>query len=146
MRAGDRGRMSLGAPAVAAALVIAAFAGLLPASAGAHSERPTFFPDPNLGDFPEYRTTGPRYVVCRPDSQKQIDTKVSDPRVRQVDTALVKSCQSYTIQQAVRDVPSGARILVLPGTYPENPSKKGPPPPGCEDVYAATAAGNFAIP
>src|SRR3954471_11349723 len=103
MRLGGRGRMSLGGAALAAALVFCALAALLPATAGAHSERATFFPDPNLGDFPQFRTTGPRYVVCRPDSQKQIDTKVSDPRVKQVDTALVKSCQSYTIQQAVRD-------------------------------------------
>ncbi len=29
--------------------------------------------------------------------------------------------------------------------YPENPSK-GPAPPGCQDVYDATAAGNFALP
>ena len=46
----------------AAALAAAALA--LPAGAGAHAERATFFPDPDQGAFPEYRTTGPALVVC----------------------------------------------------------------------------------
>ena len=47
---------------VAPLLALAAFVGLavlVPATAGAHAERTTFFPDPNQGDFPQYRTDGP---------------------------------------------------------------------------------------
>ena len=47
----------------ASILIVAAIAGLaalaLPSAAGAHAERATFFPDPNQGAFPEYRTEGP---------------------------------------------------------------------------------------
>jgi len=144
MRLGDRGPVSMGGAALAAALIVCAFAALLPASAGAHSERPTFFPDPNLGDFPQFRTTGPRYVVCRPDSRQRIESMVQDPTRRAANLSALNYCQSYTIQRAVNESSSGTRIQVLPGVYPENPSK-GPAPPGCQDVYDATAAGNFAI-
>ena len=48
-----------------AALAVAALA--LPAGAGAHAERATFFPDPDQGAFPEYRATGAALVVCADD-------------------------------------------------------------------------------
>ena len=44
---------------ILAAAVMALIALAMPAGAGAHAERATFFPDPNLGAFPEYRTDGP---------------------------------------------------------------------------------------
>ena len=52
-----------------ALLALAAAALALPAGAGAHAERATFFPDPDQGAFPEYRTTGPALVVCAADTQ-----------------------------------------------------------------------------
>src|SRR3954468_4150435 len=139
-----RGRLSLGRAALLALLALLVAGTVMPAGAGAHSERPTYFPDPNMGNFPEFRFTGPRYVVCRPDSRQRIESMVQDPARRQANLQLLSACQSYTIQRAVNESSSGTRIQVLPGVYPENPSK-GPAPPGCQDVYDATAAGNFAI-
>ena len=57
--------------ALLAALGAAVVAATLPAAAGAHAERATTFPNPNLGAFPEYRTTGPELVVCDPTTTKQ---------------------------------------------------------------------------
>ena len=51
---------------------LAATALALPAGAGAHAERATFFPDPDQGAFPEYRTTGPALVVCAADTKQRI--------------------------------------------------------------------------
>ena len=51
---------------------LAALALALPAGAGAHAERATFFPDPDQGAFPEYRTTGPALVVCAADTKQRI--------------------------------------------------------------------------
>ena len=57
---------------------------------------------------------------------------------------LLKRCIYFNIQRAVDLAANGTRILVLPGVYRENPSR-GPAPAGCEDVYARTAAGNYAL-
>ncbi|MEA2423869.1 MAG: hypothetical protein QOH13_279, partial [Thermoleophilaceae bacterium] len=40
------------------------------ASAAAHPERLTSFTFPVKGHVPAYRTTGPRNVVCKPNSAK----------------------------------------------------------------------------
>ncbi len=128
----------------ASILIVAAIAGLaalaLPSAAGAHSERATFFPDINQGDFPVYRTEGSSIVVCRPNS-RQLIARIRDNAVRRENTKLLKRCIFYNIQRAVDLAGNDTRILVLPGEYRENPSR-GPAPAGCEDVYARTAAGS----
>ena len=128
-------------------LIVAAIAGLaalaLPTSAGAHAERETFFPDINQGAFPEYRTEGPSIVVCRPDSRTRIN-RIRNNAVRRENNKLLKRCIYFNIQRAVDVARNDTRILVLPGVYRENPSR-GPAPAGCEDVYARTAAGDYAL-
>ena len=57
-----------------ASLAAALTAIALPAMAGAHAERPTFFPDPNQGDFPQIRDTGTELVVCNGTTKRRIKT------------------------------------------------------------------------
>ena len=134
-------RVSVRAIAIAsllAALTIAA----LPASAGAHAERATTFPDPDTGAFPQYRTTGTARVVCTSETKKRIKSFKGDVKRRHKD--LLRDCRYNTIQAAVNAAQNNTRILVMPGTYPESPSR-GPAPAGCEDVYQRTAAGQYAL-
>ena len=119
------------------ALVLMALA--FPAGAGAHAERQTFFPDPNLGNFPQYRTDGPYYVVCRKESRREIQN-LDNRELRRLDLQLLKQCKFQSIQMAVNWSTNGTRLLVLPGLYEET-RWRGPAPPGCEDVYARTASG-----
>jgi hypothetical protein len=121
------------------AIVLMALA-TFPAGAGAHAERQTFFPDPNLGDFPQYRTDGPTKVVCRKESRREIENNVESPGVRREALALLSRCRFQSIQMAVNYSTNGTRILVLPGEYKEV-RWLGPAPAGCEDVYARTASG-----
>jgi len=134
-------RVSVHAIAIAsllAALVIAA----VPSSAGAHAERATFFPDPDKGAFPQYRTTGTARVVCTPDTKQRI--KSFNGQVKRRHEQLLRDCRYSTIQAAVNAAQNNDRILVMPGTYPETPSR-GPAPAGCEDVYQRTEAGQYAL-
>ena len=123
-----------------AALAVAALA--LPAGAGAHAERATFFPDPDQGAFPEYRTTGPALVVCADDTKQRI--KRFHGKRRATLQRQLKDCAYDSIQAAVNDAQNGTRILVMPGVYDELDSR-GPAPAGCEDVYQRTEAGQFAL-
>jgi hypothetical protein len=123
-----------------AALAVAALS--LPAAGGAHAERATFFPDPNLGDFPQLRTSGPALVVCAADTKERIKRFHGKPRAtlqRQL-----KDCDYDSIQAAVNDAENGTRILVMPGVYEELGSRR-PAPAGCEDVYQRTENGQFAL-
>jgi hypothetical protein len=122
----------------AAAIVLLALA-MFPAGAGAHAERQAFFPDPNLGDFPQYRTDGPTKVVCRKESRREI-LNIEDPAVRRANQKLLPKCKFQSIQMAINYSTNGTRILVLPGEYKEV-RWTGPPPAGCEDIYARTASG-----
>jgi hypothetical protein len=122
------------------ALTAAALA--LPAGAGAHAERPTFFPDPDQGAFPEYRTSGPALVVCAADTKQRIK-RFHGPKRATLQRQL-KDCEYDAIQAAVNDARNGTRILVMPGIYEELGSRR-PAPAGCEDVYQRTEAGQFAL-
>jgi hypothetical protein len=115
---------------LAMAIVLAA----LPAAAGAHAERATFFPDPNKGAFPEYRTDGPQVVVCKLDSKRRIMDQISNSRLRKENLDLLKRCQFKSIQTAVNFARNGTRIKVLPGVYTEERWVNSPPA-GCEDEY-----------
>src|SRR5687767_9287481 len=106
----------------------------MPAGAGAHAERATFFPDPNLGEFPEYRTDGPTLVVCRPNTRHRIQVMAGDRR--RENEELLSSCTFNSIQAAVNRAANGYRILVMPGVYHEDR----PIPSGCEDAYQNTGA------
>ena len=116
------------------ALVVAAFCGALLAVAGAaaHPERPSSFPDPALGKVPAYRTTGPALVVCKPDSRARV-LRLKPGAARTRSLALLSQCRFEHIQAAVQEAASGARILVLPGVYREEPSRAHPTPdPACD--------------
>jgi hypothetical protein len=117
--------------------------GAMPASAGAHAERATTFPDPDQGAFPEYRTSGPAKIVCSPETTKQ-RIKAFKGSVKKHHKQLLRDCRYHTIQAAVNAAANNTRILVMPGVYPESPSRA-PAPAGCEDVYERTAAGQFAL-
>jgi hypothetical protein len=121
---------------VLAAAVMALIALAMPAGAGAHAERATFFPDPNQGAFPEYRTDGPSIVVCKPNTRQLIQGMSSE--VRRYNEELLSTCRYKSIQRAVNRARNGDRILVLPGTYREVWWRT--PPPGCEDEYQNTGA------
>jgi hypothetical protein len=102
----------------------------LPATASAHPERTTFFPDHTKGERPSLNLTkGPALVVCKPDSRQRIlqSWKGKGPkrtRERRRNLRRLKACKYEHIQQAVDAVEQhGSRILVLPGVYREEPSR-----------------------
>jgi hypothetical protein len=106
--------------AVAACLALAA-------TASAHPERKTDFPDHTKGSVPKYRHSGPSRVVCKPDSRARIlrEWKGKGPktsRKRRLRLKQLKRCRYRHIQQAVDAARNGDRILILPGVYREEPS------------------------
>jgi hypothetical protein len=124
------------AVSVLAAGLVALIALTMPAAAGAHAERATFFPDPNLGEFPEYRTDGLSHVVCRPDTRSRIKELSGD--ARRYNMKLLRRCGFRSIQRAVNHASNGYRILVMPGVYDES---DGPAPnPACAPLYENTGA------
>ena len=115
-------------PTVAFSLFVAL---ALPAAAEGHAERPAFFPDHRLGGVPEYRTSGPSLVVCKRDSARRIRHALRGAQRRR-NLRLLGRCRFRHIQAAVDRARSGDRILVLPGVYREEPSRRAPnPDPRC---------------
>ena len=143
--------------AVTALLLLGALA--IPASALAHSERPSFYPNFNaeakkfeeaVGEVPTYRSRGPSKVVCadgRRATAKRIRQVFSGNsrktrRLRARRLALNERCRFKTIQSAVDAASSGDRILIMPGVYRELPSRAVPEPdPKCEDKYIESESG-----
>jgi Right handed beta helix region len=121
------------------AAVIAAALLTVPAGAGAHAERQSFFPDPNQGDFPVYRTDGTSLIVCAPDSRTYIN-RIQDNNIRRDNNRLLSRCRIHNIQVAVDRARNNYRIQILPGHYRELLSRR-PPPPGCEGIYDKVANG-----
>jgi hypothetical protein len=116
---------------------------LLPASAFAHAERATFFPDHTLASTPKYRTTGPARVVCKPDSARRIKKAFGPGQKRTTRLRQLKSCKYRHIQQAVDAAVSGDRILIMPGIYREEPSRAIPvKDPKCEGEGFWEASGD----
>ena len=97
---------------------------MAPAIALAHIERPTTFPDPTKGAVPGVRSSGKALVVCKPDSRVRIE-RLKEP-FRERNLELLKVCKYRHIQEAVDAATSGTRILVLPGVYREEPSRRAP--------------------
>ena len=130
--------MGFGRAAIACAAVAAL---VVPATAGAHPERPTQFPD-GTGSFPKYRSPGDvanAKVVCKPDSPQRIRRLRGWHRKRNL--KLLRRCRFEHIQAAVDAARTGDRILILPGVYREEPSRAKPnPDPACEQ-YLVDQAG-----
>src|SRR5919109_1258479 len=94
-------------------------------SAYGHAERYSYFPDYRLGEVPKHRTTGPSLVVCKAGSRRRIQRRL-DGALRRKNLQLLKRCRFRHIQAAVNAAKSGYRILVLPGVYREEPSRRAP--------------------
>jgi hypothetical protein len=104
---------------------------LLPAAAAGHAERATHFVDPAKGSRPALRNTGPAKVVCKPNSRRLINKSWAGrsgrhTRERTRLTKLLAKCRYRHIQQAVDAAKTGDRILIMPGVYKEEPSRKIP--------------------
>jgi hypothetical protein len=128
---------------VGAALAVWA---VVPAAAFAHQERPTQFPDPSRGHVPAYRTSGPFLVVCKPSSTDRIE-RLPDGPLKRENEHLLAECRFSDIQAAVTAASSGTRILVLPGIYEEQPSRRAPyPDPGCSHFEVLPAVGPGMVP
>jgi hypothetical protein len=104
---------------------------LLPALASGHAERATYFPDASKGERPTHRTGGPSRVVCKKNSAQLVKRswkgKTGFPKRRRAYLLRVlKRCKYRNIQGAVNAAKSGERILIMPGVYREEPSRKIP--------------------
>ena len=121
-------------PAVAIVPLTAAL--LLATGASAHPERPSKFPNYS-GKVPSVRTSGPSRVVCTAASAERI--KAYRGTVRTRNEGLLKRCRYRHIQSAVNDAVNGDRILIMPGLYTEEPSRRVPTPqPKCAGDYTAS--------
>lgn len=107
-------------------VVVLALAVVVPlaGTAVAHDERDVTQPDD--GVFPEYRHSGPSVVVCKDPSAAAIEALPAP--IRQRNEALLERCRFEHIQEAVNWVEAngepGYRILVMPGVYREEPSRR----------------------
>lgn len=130
-------------PVIALLLVL-----LVPATAAAHPERLTAFTFPVKGKVPVYRTSGPSNVVCKANSGKLLRKTFAAKKHRKVlrtRLATLKRCRFHDIQAAINKAKSGHRILIMPGVYKENPSRRVPfGAPGqepCKDDYVTVEEG-----
>jgi hypothetical protein len=118
-------------------------AAVFPACASAHAERATYFPDYTLGAVPKYRTTGPAHVVCKADSARRIRKIFAPGSKRDRRLRQLKSCKFRDIQAAVNASKTGDRIMIMPGVYLEEPSRKIPvKDPKCEGPQYWEASGD----
>jgi hypothetical protein len=104
---------------------------LIPATAAAHPERNTFFPDHTKGERPTYPKTGEIHTVCKSDSRARVNSlwkgkgkKTS--RTRRLRLKQLKRCKFRHIQAAVDAATTGDRIRIFPGVYKEEPSRAVP--------------------
>jgi hypothetical protein len=115
----------------------------LPAAAAGHVERPSDWPR-YPGAVPKLRTSGPRIVVCRPDSRRRIG-QLPSRRMRARNLRLLRACRTRQIQRAVDKARNGTRILLLPGVYTEPRSRAMPDDdPRCAGLKIETAEGSMA--
>ena len=118
----------------------------LPEAALGHAERASYYPnfdpvtksfnDP-FGAVPKYRRSGPSLVVCKKDSAKRLRRSFRrNRRTLRSRLAELRRCKFSSIQDAVDAARSGDRILVEPGVYKEEKSRRVPEPdPKCKDMY-----------
>jgi hypothetical protein len=115
--------------------------------ADAHPERTTSFPNPAKGHVPKYRTSGPSLVVCKPISKKLLQRIYRhDPSTLAKRMQTYQRCRFGNIQTAINHAKSGYRILIMPGTYRETPSRRvsfgAPGKPPCAKNYV-TVEGDY---
>jgi hypothetical protein len=132
-------------PAVFAAIVAASL--FLALSASGHPERTTSFADQATGHVPTYRRSGPKRVVCKPNSRKLLMREFpAGSRALRSRLSLLKACRFSDIQAAINSSKSNYRVMILPGTYKEVPSRKvpfgGPGQEPCKNDYV-TVEGDF---
>jgi len=106
--------------ALAAVIVVSAVGA---GSAYGQAERLSYYPNHKLGSVPKYKRSGPSLVVCKSDSRARIRKQLSG-RAERRNLALLKRCDYRDIQAAVNAAENGTRILVLPGVYREEPSRR----------------------
>ncbi|MDX6663965.1 MAG: hypothetical protein QOG68_171, partial [Solirubrobacteraceae bacterium] len=111
---------------------------VLPATAAAHPERLTSFGWPASGKVPVYRTTGPSNVVCK-DNSGAILRKTFTGKTLKSRLKTLNHCAYHDIQAAINKAKSGYRILIMPGVYKEQPSRRvpfgAPGQPPCANDY-----------
>ncbi|MCW2968565.1 MAG: Right handed beta helix region [Solirubrobacteraceae bacterium] len=127
----------------AAAIVLAL---LWPALASAHPERIAAFEFPVTGHVPVYRTTGPSNVVCKANSGKLLRKEFrGQKKLLRQRLATLNRCRFADIQAAINKAQSGYRILIMPGTYTEQPSRHvpvgAPGQPPCANDYVTVEEG-----
>jgi hypothetical protein len=124
--------------AVLAVVAVTTLPLLAPGGAFAHEEREVSFPD-GTGAVPDYRTGGPRLLVCKTD-RVDFEARVAGFAAvnRNRNLRLFDQCQAdgfRHLQEAVDAAGPGSTILVLPGIYREEPSLT-PATGGCADIDA----------
>ena len=120
---------------------------LVPLAGHTHPERTTAFPFPATGHVPAYRTSGPSVVVCKPESRALLEQQFAgDPALLKSRLATLNRCAYQHIQEGIDHARSGYRVLIMPGTYREEPSRAvpvgSPGQPPCADDYV-TVEGDF---
>jgi hypothetical protein len=133
-------------PSAAFAVVIAASL-LLALSASGHPERTTSFADYATGHVPTYRRNGPKRVVCKPSSKRLLTREFpAGSKALRSRLSLLKACRFSDIQAAIDSAKSNYRVMIMPGTYKEVPSRKvpfgGPGQEPCKNDYV-TVEGDF---
>src|SRR3954463_13328589 len=127
-------------------LAAVAVALTLSGTAAAHPERITAFTFPASGHVPSYRAHGPSNVVCKSNSRKLVKREFKgDKRLLRRRLATLSRCRFHDIQAANKPPQSGYRILIMPGTYSEQPSRNvplgAPGEPPCADQYVTVEEG-----
>ena len=116
-------------------VVLTALMAIVAGSAYGHAERLSYYPDHKLGKVPKYRTSGTALVVCKRNSGRRIRSLLSG-RAERRNLRLLGGCRYDHIQEAVDAARSGNRILILPGVYREEPSRRvAEPNPRCKGDY-----------
>src|SRR4051795_6918678 len=109
-------------------LAAVAVALTLSGTAAAHPERITAFTFPASGHVPDYRAHGPSNVVCKSNSRKLVKREFKgNRRLLKRRLATLSRCRYHDIQSAINAAKSGYRVLIMPGTYKEQPSRNLPP-------------------
>ncbi len=136
-------RSRLAPAGLAAGLILAL---LIPTGAEAHPERITSFMFPAQSQIPTYRSRGPSNVVCKPESRSMLEQEWGyDQRILKSRLKTLARCQFHDIQAAIDKASSGYRILIMPGTYTEQPSRDvpvgAPGQPPCANDYVTVEEG-----
>jgi hypothetical protein len=131
-------------------LVLLAAFGACAATAFAHPERQSYFPDPAKGSVPKYRHPGAPLVVCKRDSRariKKIFKGRARARTKRIRLRALKKCRFRHIQSAVNAAGSNDRIQIMPGVYKEEPSRKVPVDQAeCASMFETPDDGDAPVP